>query len=249
MDWLHAGLGWPIALVLTGMSFLGSFVTAAFGLGGGQLMLAVFASLLPAPAIIPVHGLVQLGSNAGRAAMTFRHVAAGVVGPFAVGALIGAALGGLFVIQLEPAVLQVAVGVFVLWSVAMKPPGFLRRSAGLAGAISSFLTMFFGATGPFVATFVKSLQLDRMSHTATHATLMTIQHLLKTLVFGFLGFTFSVWGGLVALLILAGLAGTYVGRHVLLKIDETRFRQSLNLILVLLALRLIYAGGRSLLMG
>ncbi len=241
-EWFHAGLGWPIAMTLIGVSFLGSFTTAAFGIGGGAIVLAVFATLLPATAIIPVHGLVQLGSNVGRAALTYRYLEREVVAVFFLGALIGVGLGGLFVVQLDPAIIQIGVGLFILWSILTRPPAFMRRSAGIAGGFSSFLTMFFGATGPFVATFVRSLQLDRMRHTATHATLMTIQHALKTIAFGFLGFAFSLWAGLVALLIAAGFLGTIAGRHVLLRVDEKLFRFTLNLILSLLAIRLIYAG-------
>lgn len=248
-DIFHAGLGWPIALTLIGISFVGSFITVAFGIGGGAVLLAVFATLLPAPAIIPVHGLVQLGSNAGRVALTFPHIRRDIAAVFAVGALIGVALGGLFVVQLDPALIQIGVGLFILWSILLRPPAFLRRSAGITGAFSSFLTMFFGATGPFVSTFVTSLKLDRMAHTATHATLMTVQHTLKTITFGFLGFAFSVWAGLVALLIASGFLGTVVGRKVLMRVDEKRFRFTLNLILTLLALRLIYAGGTAMATG
>ena len=71
----------------------------------------------------------------------------------------------------------------------------MRNSAGITGVFSSFLTMFFGGTGPFVATFVKAQGLDRMGHVATHAALMTIQHALKIVVFGFLGFAFAQWIG------------------------------------------------------
>ena len=245
-EFFHAGLGWPIALTLIAISFLGSFITVAFGIGGGQVMLAVFATLLPAAAIIPVHGLVQLGSNVGRTALTFRHLRSGVAVMFAVGALIGVGLGMLFFVQLNPAAIQIGVGLFILWSILFRPPAFMSRSAGIAGAISSFLTMFFGATGPFVAAFVKSLQLDKMGHTATHATLMTIQHTLKSVAFGFLGFAFSLWAGLVGLLIASGFVGTVVGRRVLLKVEEKRFRLVLNVILTVLAARLIYAGGANL---
>lgn len=241
-DVLHAGLGWPIAMTVIAVSFVSSFITAAFGIGGGAVMLAVLATLLPAPAIIPVHGLVQLGSNVGRAAILLKHLHLGVVGPFLIGALIGVALGGTFVVQLDPGVLQIGVGLFILWSILFTPPAFMRRSSAVAGGFSSFLTMFFGGTGPFVASYVRTLQLDKLSHVATHSTLMTIQHLLKTIAFGLLGFAFSKWAGLIALLIAFGFAGTVVGRHVLTHIDEKKFKVALTTILTLLALRLIYAG-------
>jgi uncharacterized membrane protein YfcA len=242
MDLFHAGLGWPIATALLAVSFASSLITVAFGIGGGAVMLAVLATLLPAAAIIPVHGLVQLGSNAGRAAVLLPYIRVPVIAPFLVGALIGVALGGAFVVQLDAGVLQVCVGLFILWSIFFRPPALMRKSAAVAGGVSSFLTMFFGGTGPFVAAFTKSLELDRMRHVATHATLMTIQHLLKTVAFGLLGFAFSQWAGLIGLLIAFGFAGTVAGRHVLTRIDERRFKLALNIILGVLAARLIYAG-------
>ncbi|MDU8911925.1 sulfite exporter TauE/SafE family protein [Aestuariicoccus sp. MJ-SS9] len=245
-DLFHAGLGWPIAATLAAVSFASSFITVAFGIGGGAVMLAVLAVLLPAAAIIPVHGLVQVGSNAGRLAIMTRYVHGAVVPAFLIGALIGVGLGGATVVQLPAGAIQLGVGLFILWSVFFRPPALMRRSAALTGVISSFLTMFFGGTGPFVAAFVRGQELDRMSHVATHAALMTIQHVLKVAVFGLLGFVFSQWIGFVALLIAAGFLGTLVGRQVLARIDERLFGLVLRGVLTLLALRLIWSGGTAL---
>jgi uncharacterized membrane protein YfcA len=172
----------------------------------------------------------------------FRHRDQSVLVPFSIGALIGVALGGSVAVQLPPHVIQIGVGLFVLWSVLAKPPAFLRRSAAVTGVFSSFLTMFFGGTGPFVATYVKSLQHGRMAHVATHAMLMTVQHLLKTVAFGLLGFAFGEWLPLIAAMIASGFLGTVVGKHVLMRIAEDRFKLVLNAILIVLSLRLIWAG-------
>ncbi len=209
-------------------------------------MLVVLATLLPAAAIIPVHGMVQLGSNVGRAAIMVKYMRLDLLGSFTVGALIGIFLGGAFVVQLQAGWIQVGVGCFILWSILATPPAFLRRSGMVTGAFSSFLTMFFGGTGPFVATYVKAQQLERHAHVASHAMLMTVQHLLKTVAFGVLGFAFSTWAGLIALLIGFGVLGTLAGRLLLARIDERRFKLALNAILAVLAVRLIYAGGSEL---
>jgi uncharacterized membrane protein YfcA len=299
LDALHAGLGWPAAAALLAVSASTSFITAAFGLGGGAVMLAVLATLLPAAAIIPVHGVVQLGSNLGRMAMMRPHLdraalapflggslvgaalggsllvelpAAAIIpvhgvvqlgsnlgrmammrphldraalAPFLGGSLVGAALGGSLLVELPAAAIQIIVGLFILWSVAARPPAFLKRSGALAGAVSSFLTMFVGATGPFVATWLRSRGLDRMGQVATHATLMTAQHGLKLIVFGALGFAFGQWLPLVAGLIATGFLGTLLGRQVLLRIDERRFRLALNAVLVVLGARLVWEGARA----
>lgn len=235
-------LGALAGIALLGISFLGSFITAAFGIGGGVVVLAVFASLLTPAALIPVHGVIQLGSNAGRMLIMREHIVKPVFITFVVGALIGVGIGGLIVVDLPPAIIQIAVGAFILWTIVAKPPVFLRHSAWLAGGVSSFLTMFFGATGPFVAAYIKTLGFERMTHVGTQAACMTMQHGLKVLVFGILGFAFGPYLPLMVGMIAFGFAGTLVGRNVLMKIDEQRFKFALNAILVLLSLRLIWSG-------
>ena len=58
-----------VVLGLLAASFAGSFITVVLGIGGGALLLAIMASFLPAAALIPVHGVVQFGSNSTRAAL------------------------------------------------------------------------------------------------------------------------------------------------------------------------------------
>lgn len=227
---------------LLAASFGTSFLTAAFGIGGGAVLLGILAVLMPPAALIPVHGVVQLGSNAGRTFIMRQHIHRPVVLVFLAGSLVGVTVGGLIAIDLPPAVVQIGVGAFILWSISSKPPAFFRHSAWLAGGVSSFLTMFFGATGPFVAAYVKTLGFDRMTYVGTHAACMMVQHSLKVVVFGLIGFAFGPYIWLIAGMVMFGFAGTVVGRRVLTKINEALFSRVLTGILVVLSLRLIWAG-------
>ena len=56
------------------LSFLTSALTAAVGIGGGLIFLAALASFLPPLVVLPVHGMVQFGSNGGRAGLMFEPV-------------------------------------------------------------------------------------------------------------------------------------------------------------------------------
>ena len=235
-------IGWPVGLALMAASFCTSALTAAFGIGGGAVLLAILANLLPPSALIPVHGVVQLGSNTGRALMMLPHLARDILLPFLAGSLLGISVGALVVVELPPAAIRIGVGAFILWSVVATPPGIFRRSAWVAGLGSSFLTMFFGATGPFVAAYVKTQKLGRMAYVATHAACMTAQHLLKVIAFGLLGFAFGEYLGLIAGMVAFGFLGTLAGGRVLMRIDERRFGFALNAILVILAARLIWEG-------
>jgi uncharacterized membrane protein YfcA len=146
------------------------------------------------------------------------------------------------VVDLPPQVVQIGVGLFIIWSVFSSPPQWLRRWPALTGGISSFLTMFFGATGLFIANYTKSLKLERHSHVATHAALMTVQHLLKILVFGLLGFAFGPWIAAIAGMIVSGLAGTLTGRLMLNRMTDVHFKRALDAVLILISLRLIWSG-------
>ncbi|MEM7745276.1 MAG: sulfite exporter TauE/SafE family protein [Pseudomonadota bacterium] len=235
-----------IAFGLMLASFGTSFITAAFGIGGGVVLIGILAVLLPPAALIPVHGVVQFGSNTGRAWIMRQHVSWPVLGLFAVGTVVGVAIGGMVVVELPPAWVQIGIGVFILWSIVGKPPRFMAGTAWIAGGFSSFLTMFFGATGPFVAAYIKTLGFDRMTHSATHAMCMVLQHLLKVIAFGLLGFAFGPYIVLIAGMIALGFLGTLVGKRVLMKIDEARFTFVLSAILIVLSLRLIWAGATDL---
>ncbi|MFZ8924060.1 MAG: TSUP family transporter, partial [Candidatus Puniceispirillaceae bacterium] len=118
-------------------SFATSFITAAFGIGGGVILIALLALLLPPAALIPVHGVVQLGSNGGRVAIMARDVVWRPILPFVFGAIIGASIGGLVVVQLPPWVVQLALGIFIIWVVFAKIPPIRQSFILICGIISS----------------------------------------------------------------------------------------------------------------
>ena len=246
---LPPGLDELVVGLLLATSFAASFITVAFGIGGGAVLLAVMASLMPPAMLIPTHGVIQIGSNLGRAAITFAHIHWAALPAFAIGTLIGAVTGGLLVVNIPPAFVQIGIGGFILWSVLGRPPRGVRDRPALIGALSSFLTMFFGATGPFVAVFTKSLALPRHSHVATHAALMTLQHGVKSIAFGLLGVAFGPWIPFLVAMIVTGFLGTIAGKVLLNRIDDLRFKRALDLILLVLAIRLIYAGAAELIRG
>ena len=240
----------PLAALLMIAASLGtSFLTAAFGIGGGVVLVAVMAVLLPPAALIPVHGVVQLGSNFGRTLIMLKHVERSAILPFAAGGLIGAGLGGALFVQVPPWAIQLGITGFIVWSVMGRLPAIGQGHVFAAGAVSSFLTMFFGATGSFIAALLKGMKLPPLAHVATQGALMTLQHLLKSVVFGFLGFAFASWLPLIAAMIASGFLGTVIGRQVLTRMGPSYFQTALNAILLILAARLAWSATEGLLAG
>ncbi len=232
-------------ILMCSVSFAGSFIAASLGLGGGLLVMATMASLLPPTVLIPLHGVVQLGSNIGRAAIMRKNILKYVIPPFLIGTIIGAAIGGNLVVSLPTAVLQVVLGVFVLYATwapkfkASKPGNRAFFGIGVFGALA---TMFVGATGPLVAPFAAAASDKRQEVVATHATMMSIQHCFKIIAFGVLGFAFGPYIPLLIGLLLCGFVGTFAGKHMLNFMPEHIFRIGLKAVITVLALRLLYVG-------
>ena len=240
MPLLDAGL-------LVTASLVTSFISAAFGIGGGFTLIALLALLLPPAALIPIHGIVQLGSNAGRVGIMLKQVVWRPIMPFVIGTVTGAGLGALVVVQLPPWAVQLALGVFIIWAVFAKLPPIQQRYILFGGVVSSFLTMFFGATGNFIAAMVKSMNLDPVPHVATHSLMMTFQHFVKVLIFGLIGFQFGPYMILIIGMLISGFIGTIIGSQFLTKAGGQYFKPVLNTILFLAAARLIWAGVEGLL--
>ncbi len=235
-----------MAAVLIVASFFTSALTAAFGLGGGIAMLALLGIFVPVAALIPVHGAVQLGSNTGRAWHQRAHVRREIFLPFAAGSLVGAAIGVFFVVQLPDAAMKIVLGAFIVAITWAKIPGIQglgRAGLGIASVVLSILSMILGATGPLLNAVLQQFMAgDRKALVATHAATMTVQHLLKIVVFGIAGFAFARWIPLVAAMIASGFLGTIYGSKILDRMPEEAFARWFRLLITLLALDLVRRG-------
>ena len=246
MDFLSAftpeGISGLVAFMIVVVAFFTSAITGAFGLGGGLALLAAMSILFPPAAVVPVHGVAQLGSNASRWFLLREHSVWAIVLWFTIGAALGSVLGALVVVELSEELLRLGIALFILFTVWVPKPKSYAAGNGFffaGGAVSSFLTMFFGATGPIVATILSATKLDRMQVVSTHALCLLIQHGFKTLAFGALGFAFAEWAPLILAIIAAGFAGSYVGTHFLKKMPETDFQMAFKVLLTLVAIYII----------
>ncbi|HIE76376.1 MAG TPA: sulfite exporter TauE/SafE family protein, partial [Gammaproteobacteria bacterium] len=145
MELIPPELSMLSATGLVALSFFTSMLTAAIGIGGGLLMLTVMVSFLPPIVVLPVHGVIQLGSNSGRMALMRRHVDWRIWGFFAIGSILGVILAGQVFINLSLEVLRAVLGLFVLyavWTPKLRPSDISLKGYTLVGVGTAFITMF-----------------------------------------------------------------------------------------------------------
>lgn len=234
--------GWMFILFTVLACFTAAFGVVA-GLGGGVLLIGVMATVFPPVALVPVHGVVQAGSNITRTIIAHRLVMKQAIIPFAIGAIIGSAIGGKIVVSIPVALMQAILGVFMLY-VCFSP----KITAGMPtqkrffalGAIGAFISMFIGATGTILAPWVRGVSDDRRIFVATHSCIMMFIHGLKVIVFVVLGFEFFAYLPLMATMVTAGFLGNWIGFKLLDVMEEQLFRRVFQVVLILLSLRLLW---------
>ncbi len=237
--------------VLCAVALAASILSAIVGMAGGIVLLSVMLLFLEPLVAIPLHGVIQLVSNAARTAIQRRHVARGIVWRYGL-LLFPMGFVGLAIAQaLSPSHLRLWIGSFVL--LATWAPGWVllgthpertdpnRRFLALGG-VAGVLNLTLGATGPLIAPFFLNLGLSRFALIGTKAICQCFGHLAKIGIFAAAGFAFAAYLPMLLVLWAMVVAGTWTGSQLLTHVNERAFTWLYKTVLTVIALRLVVEG-------
>jgi uncharacterized protein len=229
-------------LTLIAFAFLTSLTSAIGGIAGGIVLISVMPGFLPAAAIIPVHGVVQIASNVSRAAFGIRHIEWRIFRSYAIGAVAGGLLGSQIVPYIAWENMPLILGPFILlftWMPKIDRAPTLPGTFTILGLFQTTLSLFIGVAGPLNMPFLLRENLGRDRTVITHSVQMTAMHALKVTTLGILGFAFWPYWKLVVGMVIAATAGSWLGTKFRGKIPEHIFRQGIKILITMLALRMI----------
>jgi len=222
--------------------FFTSSLTAVIGMGGGVLLITLMPGLVPPAAIIPIHACTQMASNLSRAAFGWRHIDPGIIPAFTLGALAGSWVGGEIYQSLDLHWLPALTGVLILVLTWIPLPllhgGGQFALTGL-GFYQTSLGMVAGATGPLGAAVLLHRSSQRDWLVVNTAVYMTINHCLRVLAFVAIGFSLAAYWQLVCAMVVAGIAGSWVGTALRGHVPQLQFHKWFRWLVTLLALRMI----------
>lgn len=220
-----------------------SSITAALGVGGGVVLLALMAQFIPPALLIPLHGAAQFMSNINRVMVQRKHINWLYIRPFLIGSIVGGALLTPLALYIPAAAGQILLGLFIL--LATWKASWLKLAAWspvVSGGLTTGLSLFLGATGPLVMSVLPKTSWERQMLVGTHGMAMTIQHGIKIIAFSSLNISLLEYWPLLIGIAMATLLGNLFGASLLNKLPESRFTLALNWLLTLLALRLLWQG-------
>ncbi len=219
-----------------------SAIAGILGFGGGMLLIAIMPSFLPAAVIIPIHGIVQLASNGSRVALSINHVAWPLLPAFLIGSAIGLALFSTLLLNISADYIPLAIGSYILLNLWSKPfANAMKRfeSFYIIGALQTGLSLIVGATGPLTNNILLKKLQNKDQIIATGAVFMSISHLAKIVVFGFIGFQLGQYLLTVIIMSLGAILGSFIGSKMRKKVDNKLYLNLIKYLLSLLAIKMI----------
>ena len=229
-------------LVLIPVAFVTSTIAGVMGMGGGILLIAAMPGLLPAAAILPIHAVTQLGSNASRAVFGWRSIDPRIIPAIALGAVLGAWLGAEIYQRLDLQWLPAIIGVLILlitWVKLPAVPGGGQLSLLFLGFYQTGLGMLAGATGPVGGAVLMRRNAERDWLVVNTAIYMSLNHVVRVVAFVLVGFSFAQWWSLVLGMIIAVSAGSWVGTRLRSHVPQMDFQRVFRFLVTLLAVRMI----------
>ncbi len=227
--------------LLVGAVFLVAVGTATLGSTGG-LLLAILATALPPPLVVPVHAVVE-GARAGFLwAQLRRRVSTQIVVAAGAGAFVGIGLAASFVRVVPDHAHAVLIGAYLVWACWWPAPDPGQRfpyRLPLMGGLTGACSVFVGETGPQLRPFIADEPVDPALVPASVTAATAVQHGLKVVAFVLVGVAYLPLVPLLAAMIAAGLLGTVLGERLGLRLPTRLVSLGIRLVVSALAIRLV----------
>lgn len=246
----------PVVATVAAGVVVTSFLSGIFGMAGGMILMGLLLALMPLPAAMVLHAVTQMTSNGWRAWLWRAHIDWRIVGWFAAGALLAAAVFALIAVVPAKGLAMLILGLTPFLALALPPHLRLNVAkpphAVAAGSVCMALQLVAGVSGPILDVFFVQAGLDRRGIVSTKAAVQTLGHGVKLVYFGT---ALAILGEgelspyILALAVVLAVVGTQSSRAVLDRMSDAQFRRWSRAIIMVLSVVYLGQGAYWLLQG
>ena len=217
-----------------------SFVSGIFGMAGGMILLGILLAVLSLPDAMALHAVTQMTSNGWRGLLWIRYVRWVSAFWFLVGCGIAFVVWSMWR-YVPPAsltfiLLGAAPFVIRMLPLEIKPDPNRPMDGVVVGAASMVFMLLSGVSGPLIDTFFLGGSFERRQVVATKAACQICCHSAKLAYFvGIVDQAGALDYSLVALGIIATVAGSSLAKPVLERLTDAQYRFWANRIITAIA--------------
>ena len=171
-----------------------------------------------------------------------------VILQFGVPSVLLSLLGAFLIGVLPHPVLKLILGIFLITTSAsflIKPGLKLPANTGTfiaGGSATGFITALVGTGGALRAILLQGFNIEKVKYIATAATIALATDITRIPVYISQGFLTQQYYLYLPLLFVIALAGSFIGRKIVKKIDQEKFRKMVLVAIILVSIKFIIDG-------
>jgi uncharacterized membrane protein YfcA len=230
------------------IGFFSEIVGTMAGFGSSTIYLPLASYFLDFKTALVLVAIFHFFGNISRIAF-FRHgLDKNVLLIFGIPSFVLSLLGATLVGDLSQTVLKFILGIFlIVLSVAflIKPKLAFpanRKSLVLGGGISGFIVGLIGTGGALRATFLTGLKMEKEKYIATSAVIALGTDATRIPYYISSGFVTEQYYYLIPFLFVTAVVGSYVGRKIVTRIDQEKFKKMVLIAVILASIKFIFDG-------
>ncbi len=238
----------PSDIILLVIGFFSEVVGTMAGFGSSTIYLPLASYFVDFKTALVLVAIFHLFGNIGRITF-FRHgLDRRVLLVFGLPSFLLSLLGATLVGDLSQTLLKLLLGIFLISlsvTFLVKPKLSFpsnTRSLVLGGGISGFIVGLIGTGGALRATFLTGLKMDKEKYIATAAVIALGTDATRIPSYLAGGFLAEQYYYFIPILFGMALAGSFVGRKIVGRIDQAKFKKMVLVAVILASIKFIIDG-------
>jgi len=230
------------------MGFFSEIVGTMAGFGSSTIYLPLASYLLDFKTALVLVAIFHFFGNISRIAF-FRHALdKKILLLFGIPSFILSLIGASLVDNLSQTLLKFMLGIFliVISATFLLRPKLVfpanAKSLVLGGGISGFIVGLIGTGGALRASFLTGLKMEKEKYIATAAVIALGTDATRIPSYVSAGFLSEQYYYLIPILFATAVAGSYVGRKIVTRIDQDKFKKMVLIAIILASIKFIVDG-------
>ena len=233
-------------IVLVSLSLFTSIVTLFTGFGVGTIMMPVLALFFDVKVAILLAAIVHIFNNLSRIVLYYRHLRWEIIRRFGVISILGAFVGSFAQLYVDSSWLKNGVGLFLsLFALLSLRPGLINWKLPAiidiaGGFLSGLIGGLIGNQGAIRSLYLLNYKLEKQELIVSAALIAVVIDLTRIPVYTYANYRYLTDNFLLlALVILASIAGTLVGSRILPQVSSELFKRIILVAVLLLGILML----------
>jgi uncharacterized membrane protein YfcA len=229
-------------------SFASVIIGTVAGFGSSTVLLPIALFFVDFKTAIILVAILHISGNISKITIFKQGLNWRILAIFGIPSILLALLGANLIDIIPQDIMKLILGIFLIvfsTTTFVKPSVKIsasKKNLVAGGSISGFLAGLIGTGGALRASFLTGLNLEKFSYIATAASIALVTDATRIPVYISQGFLPEQYYWYIPILIGIAISGSYIGKKIVSRIDNTIFRRIVSIAIILASIKFVFDG-------